>query len=125
VVIRKPPPSRVDITDLIKQTTAARLRGVSAPAIHSLVRRGRLRAVEIDGTTYVLRSEVLAFRPSRRQQVRLMSNEEILNDVRRVARLLGHWPDTAEQKAHGEINLTVLWRRFGSWAQVLSAAQRK
>jgi hypothetical protein len=116
---------QVDVSDLIRLTTAAKLRGTATPAIRDLVRRGRLGAVEIDGVTFVSRIEVLVFKPSRRQQVRLMGDEAVLGDVRRVARLLSRWPTTAEQQEHGTINLTVLWRRFGSWAQVLAAAQRQ
>ena len=50
--------------DLITQTEAAGLRGVSLRAINNLVRRGRLRAVEQFGKTLVYRSEVLSYEPS-------------------------------------------------------------
>jgi Homing endonuclease associated repeat len=114
----------IDPTDLISLLTAARLRDTSYPAVRELARHKRLRFVEIDGKRYLFRSEVLAFKPGRRQQVRLMSNEEVLNEVRRVAHKLGHWPNTVEYMEHGEINLIVLWHRFGKRAQVLKAAWR-
>jgi hypothetical protein len=49
------------LDDLITQTEAARLRGVSRAAIRSLVQRRRLKTVEIAGRPLVYRSEVLAF----------------------------------------------------------------
>ncbi len=50
--------------DLITQTEAAELRGVSLRSINNLIRRGRLRSVEQFGKTLVYRSEVLAYEPS-------------------------------------------------------------
>ena len=47
--------------DLISQTEAARLRGVTKSAISDLIRRGRLRSVEIGGRPLVFRSEVESF----------------------------------------------------------------
>lgn len=44
-------------------TAAARLRGVSRPAIADLVRRGRLRSYQIGERKLVSKSEVVAFRP--------------------------------------------------------------
>jgi excisionase family DNA binding protein len=49
--------------DLITQTEAAQLRGVSRASISELVRRGRLNAVEMYGRKLVRRSEVIAFEP--------------------------------------------------------------
>ena len=49
------------MSDLISQTEAARLRGVSRAAISDLVQRGRLRAVEIGGRRLVFRSDVESF----------------------------------------------------------------
>lgn len=49
------------MNDLISQTEAARLRGVSRAAISDLVRRGRLRSVEIAGRQLVYRSDVESF----------------------------------------------------------------
>jgi excisionase family DNA binding protein len=51
--------------DLISQTEAAQLRGVTRSAIHRLVKRGKLRSVEVGGHVLVLRSEVLSFEPER------------------------------------------------------------
>lgn len=47
-----------DVGDLISQAEAARLRGVTRAAIQDLVRRGRIRFVEVGGRSLVYRSEV-------------------------------------------------------------------
>jgi excisionase family DNA binding protein len=44
-------------------TAAARLRGVSRPAIADLVRRGRLHSYRIGERQLVNKSEILAFKP--------------------------------------------------------------
>ncbi len=49
------------LDDLITQSEAARLRGVSPEAIADLIRRGRLTPVEIAGRNHLRRSEVLGF----------------------------------------------------------------
>lgn len=54
-----------DITDLITQAEAARLREVSREAIRALVRRNRLQSIEMFGKRLVYRSEVLAFEPDK------------------------------------------------------------
>jgi hypothetical protein len=48
------------MSDLITQSEAAELRGVSLSAIANLVRRGRLDKVERFGKTLVKRSQVQA-----------------------------------------------------------------
>jgi len=50
-----------DVGDLITIAEAARLRGVSRSAISELVRRGRLRSIEMFGRVLVYRSEVEGF----------------------------------------------------------------
>jgi hypothetical protein len=55
---------RVNPEDLITQTTAAQIRGVSLQAIMNLVKRGSLKSIMIDGHTFVWRSEVKKFKPS-------------------------------------------------------------
>jgi excisionase family DNA binding protein len=50
-----------DLSDLITQAEAAKLRGVSRAAIQGLIQRGRLRIVEVAGRPLVLKSEVLKF----------------------------------------------------------------
>jgi excisionase family DNA binding protein len=50
-----------DVGDLITIAEAARLRDVSRSAISELVRRGRLRSVEMFGRVLVYRSEVESF----------------------------------------------------------------
>ena len=47
--------------DWISQAEAARIRGVSQPAIVNLIRRGRLTTVNMAGRTVVLRSDVENF----------------------------------------------------------------
>jgi excisionase family DNA binding protein len=49
------------LRDLISQTEAAEMRGVSRAAIRDLVKRGRLRSVEVGGRPLVYRSEVEKF----------------------------------------------------------------
>lgn len=51
-----------DVGDLITIAEAARLRGVSRSAISELVRRGRLRSIEMFGRALVYRSEVENFK---------------------------------------------------------------
>ena len=50
-----------DVGDLISQAEAARIRGVTRAAIRDLIRRKRIRSVEIGGREFVYRSEVQAF----------------------------------------------------------------
>lgn len=115
----------VDVSDLITQTVAARLRGVTPPAIRYLVQANRLRSVEICGTVYVFRSEVVAFKPGKRERVRKMSNDEVIEEVVRVAKEIGHLPSSFEYQKHGQIHLSTLCRRFGNWENVRTAARRK
>lgn len=49
------------LSDLISQAEASRIRGVTRAAIRDLIRRGRLRTVEIGGRELVFRSEVEMF----------------------------------------------------------------
>lgn len=58
-------PELVDPNELISQAEAAELRGVSRASINELVKRGRLRSIEIGGKPYVYRSEVLMFEPDK------------------------------------------------------------
>lgn len=51
----------VDITDLMPQAEAAKLRGLRQSSINGLVSRRRLRSVEMFGKRLVYRSEVSAF----------------------------------------------------------------
>jgi hypothetical protein len=50
-----------DMSDLISQAEAARRRGVTVNAIGDLIRRGRLRSVEVAGRTLVYASDVEGF----------------------------------------------------------------
>jgi excisionase family DNA binding protein len=53
------------LDDIISQSEAARLRGVSREAIRNLIDRGRLRGVTVGGRLCVYRSEVLSFEPDK------------------------------------------------------------
>jgi len=55
---------KIDPNDLITQTEAARIRGVTHEAIRYLVRKGRFTVVKIGGRVFLSRSEVEAFKPS-------------------------------------------------------------
>ncbi len=50
-----------DMSDLISQSEAARLRGVTRAAIQDLVRRERIRSVNIGGRALVYRSEIVNY----------------------------------------------------------------
>jgi excisionase family DNA binding protein len=50
-----------DMTDLISQAEAARIRGVTRAAIQDLVRRGRVRSVNLGGRALVYRSEIESY----------------------------------------------------------------
>lgn len=50
------------MSDLISQAEAARIRGVTRAAIRDLIRRQRLRSVEVGGRELVYRSEVESFK---------------------------------------------------------------
>jgi len=58
------PNVKMNPEDLITQTTAARLRGVSLQAIEGLVRRGKLKVTIIDGHKFVSRKAVENYKPS-------------------------------------------------------------
>lgn len=61
-----------EMGDLISQAEAARLRGVTRAAVQDLVRRGRIRSVEVGGRALVYRSEVISYEkgePGRPKQV--------------------------------------------------------
>ena len=45
--------------DLMRQSSAARLRGVSPAAIADLISRGRLKTYNVAGVAFVSRSEVM------------------------------------------------------------------
>lgn len=50
-----------DMADLISQAEAARLRGVTRAAIQDLVRRERIRSVNVGGRSLVYRSEIESY----------------------------------------------------------------
>jgi hypothetical protein len=54
-----------ELDDLMTQSEAARLRGVTRAAIGYLIQQGRLRTRELFGRRLVYRSEVEAFTPGK------------------------------------------------------------
>lgn len=50
-----------DMNDLISQAEAARLRDVTRAAIQDLVRRGRIRSVNVGGRSLVYKSEIVNY----------------------------------------------------------------
>lgn len=50
------------LNDLISQAEAARLRGVTRAAISDLIKRDRIRAVEVGGRQLVYRSEIVNYK---------------------------------------------------------------
>lgn len=55
---------KIDLDDLITQTEAAQIRGVSVQSISDLIRRGRLTTVTIGKRKFLMRSEVQKFKPA-------------------------------------------------------------
>ena len=54
-----------ELSEIISQSEAARLRGVSREAIRGLIDRGRLRSIKVGGRLCVYREDVLNYRPGR------------------------------------------------------------
>jgi len=54
----------VDISDLISQAEAARLRGITRQAVARLVQKGRLKIWTIGGRVMVSRAEIREFTPN-------------------------------------------------------------
>jgi predicted DNA-binding protein YlxM (UPF0122 family) len=50
-----------EMADLISQAEAARLRGVTRAAIADLIKRGKLRSIEVAGRALVYRREVINY----------------------------------------------------------------
>lgn len=53
------------------------------------------------------------------------TNEELINDLRRVMRELGHQPTSTEYRSHGQYSHSLPKARFGSWQAFIEAAQLK
>jgi excisionase family DNA binding protein len=52
----------IDLSQWVSQAEAARLRGVTRQAIAKLVRKGKLKTLEIGGYSLVNKQEVLKFK---------------------------------------------------------------
>jgi Zn-dependent peptidase ImmA (M78 family) len=56
---------KVDLSDLITQKEAAKIRGVSPQSINYLVKRGKLKTVTVGDREFLSRSEVKKYRPGK------------------------------------------------------------
>jgi excisionase family DNA binding protein len=56
------PTKASDLSDLISQAEAARIRNVTRAAIADLVRRGKLRSETVGGRALVYRSDIVNFK---------------------------------------------------------------
>jgi hypothetical protein len=56
---------KTETDELVTMAEAARLRGVTHQAIADLVKRGRLRSMDIAGRPHVFKDEVLNYQPSK------------------------------------------------------------
>lgn len=110
---------RLNVEDLITQTEAGRLRGVSRTTIHNYVKSGHLTSLKIGDKIFVFRSEVKRLKV--KHNVR--TDEQLLNDVRRVARKLRRVPSSFDYKRHGKIHLSTVSKQLGGWSNVVAALE--
>ena len=52
---------KINFKDLISQTEAAEIRGISRAAINELIKRGRLQVIEVGGKKLLSRNAVKSF----------------------------------------------------------------
>ena len=52
--------------DLVSQAAAAKLRGVDRAAIADLIKRGRLKTINVGGVPFLRRKDVVNFQPQKR-----------------------------------------------------------
>ena len=100
----------IDISDMITQTEAGKLRGVSRTTIHNFVLRKQLSFVLVGDKIFVTRREVLNLNTIRKRK----TDDEMIEDVLRVAKTLGRLPSSLEYKRLGSIHLSSVCRRFGN-----------
>lgn len=55
---------KIDLSELVSQQEAAKMRGVSTQAIRHLMKHGRLTVIVVGGWKFLFRKEVEAFEPS-------------------------------------------------------------
>lgn len=60
----------MELTNWIKASTAAKLRGVSRQTIYWHVAEGNLKSMELDGNVYVDRDSLLAWKPKGKGEYR-------------------------------------------------------
>ena len=68
--------NKLDPTDWISQTEAARIRGTTRQAISKLVRKGRLRTVTFGGRKFVNLNDVENFEPKEAGRRKANSDDE-------------------------------------------------
>ena len=66
----------IRIEDLVSQTEAAEMRGVSVQAISHLIKAGRFQTVQVSGKTFLLREEVATYKPGRGGRPRKERDDE-------------------------------------------------
>lgn len=55
---------KVELDDLITQTEAAKLRGVSLQSINELVKRGKLKTITLGRRRFLSRKQVVKYKPA-------------------------------------------------------------
>jgi excisionase family DNA binding protein len=71
----------IDLSQWISQAEAARLRGVTRQAIAKLVKKGKLRILEIGGYSLVNRQEILEFKDGPAGRPRTKHGESTTNQA--------------------------------------------
>jgi Homing endonuclease associated repeat len=112
----------MNTNDLMTQTQAAKMLGITVPSIHYLIQRGRLHLINVAGYEFLHRGEVRKRKALRKDLRRRHTSEEMLGDVLRVANKLGRMPSSSEYRKLGKVHLTTICKRFGGWPGVVKSA---
>jgi hypothetical protein len=72
---------KIEIDDLLTLTSAANIRGVSRQNISSLVTRGKLSVIYIDGMPFVKKQDVQAYEPDLGGRPRKEENDKPVKRV--------------------------------------------
>jgi hypothetical protein len=115
----------VDPSDLINKSVAARLIGVSQPTISKRIQSGDLRSIKRDGMEYVFRSEVMELPPPQRPPTICMSNAELVNSLLMLADHMGRLPENIEYRQQGDLCISTITKRIGTWARACELAHRQ
>lgn len=115
--------SPIEPSDWISQAEAARLRGVSRQAISKLVRKGRLKTLEIGGHVLVSRAEVEQFVPLGAGRPSGKAEEDLLGAIRQLlARCSIDQRRTLFQELRSEFPIHPLEREFHAPAELILEA---